>query len=205
MAQDPETEALFERLRDVVSGDAALRQLRRRYESLRHDHETLLDRLGELEERIAQQPQPAAQQSAPPSPAARLPVPVEGELADNLVSPLLRLRDEYLGAASRIQAIVEGLDTLAAAAFKGQRSAGPNAPRPAPVRMRTPEPPPRAAGDFEVDVKGSDFGSLLDFQERLSAISGVHRVSIKAIDNERASLVVELSGEAESLPDPHGV
>jgi hypothetical protein len=45
---------------------------------------------------------------------------------------------------------------------------------------------------MQVDVKGSGFGALLDFQERLSSLSGVSRVSISAIDNERATLVVEL-------------
>jgi hypothetical protein len=41
-------------------------------------------------------------------------------------------------------------------------------------------------------VKGSGFGELLDFQERISNLTGVSRVSISAIDNERATLVVEL-------------
>jgi uncharacterized protein involved in exopolysaccharide biosynthesis len=44
---------ILERLRESASGDAAVRQLRRRYDSLRSDYEQLLDRLGELEERIA--------------------------------------------------------------------------------------------------------------------------------------------------------
>jgi hypothetical protein len=43
-----------------------------------------------------------------------------------------------------------------------------------------------------VEVRGGGFGELLDFQERLSSLPGVARVSISTIDNERASLVVEL-------------
>jgi hypothetical protein len=44
----------------------------------------------------------------------------------------------------------------------------------------------------QVDVKGEGFGNLLDFQEKLSNVPGVQRVSINAIDNDRATLVVEL-------------
>ncbi len=45
---------------------------------------------------------------------------------------------------------------------------------------------------MQVDVNGSGFGELLDFQERLSEMNGVSRVSISAIDSDRATLVVEL-------------
>ena len=41
-------------------------------------------------------------------------------------------------------------------------------------------------------MRGPGFGELLDFQERLSTLEGVARVSINAIDTERATLVVEL-------------
>ena len=49
---------------------------------------------------------------------------------------------------------------------------------------------------IEVAVRGSGFRQLLDFQERISAIPGVDRVSINAIDNERVTLVVELNTES---------
>lgn len=199
MSNEPDAEALVDRLRDVVSGDAALRQLRRRYESLRHDHETLLDRLAELEDRVAATTR-STLRAVDPDPAPPTPVLAPASsLDEGLVSPLLKLRDDYLSAANGIGAIVEGLDALAAAAFKGQRSSDPAAPRPAPVHHRPAERPEA----IEVDVKGSDFGALLDFQERLSSVPGVGRVSIKAIDNERASLLVELAVEPHNFHDPY--
>lgn len=192
MSTEPDAEALFDRLKDVVSGDAALRQLRRRYESLRQDHDILLDRLAELEDRVA-----AGRRQEPPTPPPS--ATTHPPMDEGLVSPLLKLRDDYLAAAGGIQAIVDGLDALAAAAFKGQRASGPSAPRPAPVHFRPPEP----ADAIEVDVKGSDFGALLDFQEQLASIAGVGRVSIKAIDNERASLLVELDPTSSKFHDPN--
>ncbi len=193
-------ESLLERLREVVSGDIGQRQLRRRYDALRRDYEGLLERVGELEGRLSGGE--AGKEGAHPSEGieeavavaargSRLlpPPPAEehtGGVGEGLVGPLLKLRDEYLAAAGGIQAIVQGLDGLAAAAFKGQRGAGPAAPRPAPMREHSAERP------MQIEVKGSDFGELLEFQERHTSIDGVARVSIKAIDNERATLVVEL-------------
>ncbi len=52
-----------------------------------------------------------------------------------------------------------------------------------------------------VNVKGSGIGELLDFQERISGIEGVARVSIHAIDAERATLLVELQATEPPL-DP---
>jgi hypothetical protein len=45
---------------------------------------------------------------------------------------------------------------------------------------------------IEIQAHGQGFGELLDFQERLSKIDGVARVSISAIDNQQSMLVVEL-------------
>jgi hypothetical protein len=170
-------ELLLGRLQQAASGDAAVRQLRRRYDLLRRDYEQLLDRLGDVEERLSTGvTRPSAPPSRPPAPA---PVTVQ----DALSGPLLRLRDEYLEAAGGIQNIISGLGGLADA-FKGQpalEQPGPGAPRPAAEPSRV-----------EVEVRGGGFGELLDFQERLSSLPGVARVSISTIDNERASLVVEL-------------
>jgi hypothetical protein len=183
---------LLERLNEAASGDAAVRQLRRRYDMLRNDYENLLDRLGELEDRLAA---PAQQQVEPAAPA-----PVSQSIAEAIAAPLLRLRDEYLAAAGSIQTVVGGLEGLAAG-FKGQHGA-PAQPRAASEPASEREPmaaPPQEARDelprlqkTQIDVKGSGFGELLDFQERLSQLPGVSRVSISAIDNERATLVVEL-------------
>ncbi|MEX1104425.1 MAG: hypothetical protein WED87_09250 [Dehalococcoidia bacterium] len=193
---DNDDERLLERLREAVSGDQAMRQLRRRYDSLRHDYESLLDRLADIEQRIelsdaveAELPHSASRPAGGPVlPAA----PPAGRLTESLLAPLVQLREEYLAAATSIQVIVGGLDSLAAGAMKGQKAAHP-APeeRPAPVR----EPHPQQPRSIQVDVKGEGFGNLLDFQEKLSAIEGVSRVSINAIDNDRATLLVELEGE----------
>jgi len=185
---------LLGRLKESASSDAAVRQLRRRYDLLRNDYERLIDRLGELEDRLAAQPQPP-ESPAPlhlpasaPHPEPRL-APASPALGESLATPLLRLRDEYLSAIASIKDIVSGLDGLAAAAFKGQHSSsapekGDEGPRDERPRLR----PSR----IQVAVRGSGFGQLLDFQERVSSIPGVARVSINAIDNERANLVVEL-------------
>ncbi len=194
MVDDPDgDDFLFERLQQSASGDAAVRQLRRRYDLLRRDYEHLLDRLGEIEDRLAtsaeRQPEPP-----PASPSGEEP----GTVAEGLVGPLLKLRDEYLSAATSLQSIVSGLDGLAAAAFKGQHV-------PTPETAAPPARPGEAAGrereqDIEriqVDVKAQGFGDLLGFHERLSQMAGVSRVSIKTIDNERATLIVELTRVAD--------
>jgi hypothetical protein len=192
---DRDDERLLERLREAVSGDASVRQLRRRYDALRSDYETLLDRLAELEQRVEEA---RFEEEAPPSPThaggaatATAPAPASaGSLTDTLLAPLVRLREEYLAAATSIQAIVGGLDSLAAGAMKGQRTAAEPQARPAPVREERHEAP-----RIQVDVKGQGFGNLIDFQERLAQLEGVARVSINAIDNDRANLVVELESE----------
>ncbi len=192
MVDDPDgDDFLFERLQQSASGDAAVRQLRRRYDLLRRDYEHLLDRLGEIEDRLATS---AEREPEPPpavSPAAASGAE-PGTVAEGLVGPLLKLRDEYLSAASSLQSIVSGLDGLAAAAFKGQHVPTPQTAAPAAH-------PSEGAGQeqdverIQVDVKGQGFGDLLGFHERLSQVAGVSRVSIKTIDNERATLIVELT------------
>ena len=175
MGDQGQEDFLLERLNEAASGDAGVRQLRRRYDLLRTDYEQLLDRLGELEDRLN-----SAKPAAAPSAVAE-------SIADAITAPLIRLRDDYLAAVARIQSVVTGLDGLAHG-FKGQHAARAGAEPP-------PEPSPAAeprVQKMQVDVKGSGFGALLDFQERMSSIPGVSRVSISAIDNERATLVVEL-------------
>ena len=197
---------ILARLRESAAGDPAVRQLRRRYDMLRSDYEQLLDRLGELEDRLNVQALAARAPQAAPNPEQ----PLSTQLSDVLLAPLLKLRDDYVTAATRITALVSGLETLAQGSFKGQRST-PEAPPP-------PTPPDAnaapSAGDSEdpqshgaarskrlhVDVRGQGFGELLDFQERLSSLDGVARVSINAIDTERATLVVELEPGPTAAP-----
>lgn len=176
-------ESILERLQEAASGDASVRQLRRRYDLLRQDYERLLDRLGELEDRL--------DDAASATPAVG---GIPG-LVEALAAPLWRLRDDYLGAVATIQHLVTGLEGLATG-FKGQHSASGTQVDPEPAGQPSDEPPadsdePRVH-KVQVDVKGSGFGDLLDFQERLSGLGGVARVSINAIDNERATLIVEL-------------
>jgi hypothetical protein len=187
-------ERLLERLKDAVSGDQAMRRLRRRYDSLRRDYEILLDRLADIEQRIElseaidDEDEPPPESASPAMPAA----PTSGTLTDSLLAPLMQLREEYLAAATSIQVIVGGLDSLAAGAMKGQKPAHATPEeRPQPVREERAERP----RSVQIDVKGEGFGNLLDFQEKLSTLEGVSRVSINAIDNDRATLVVELEGD----------
>lgn len=205
MADDPDgDDFLFERLQQSASGDAAVRQLRRRYDLLRRDYEHLLDRLGEIEDRLtAGAPRPSPETPQPsqpqePAQATAAEAPEQSSVADGLVGPLLKLRDEYLSAVTGIQSIVSGLDGLAAAALKGQHAPA-RAAEPAATNRQQPEPESprseREPGQWQVDVKGPGFAALLDFEERLSRIEGVSRVAIKAIDNERATLIVELAGD----------
>ncbi|WP_322818666.1 hypothetical protein [Tepidiforma sp.] len=175
---DDAEDVILERLQEAASGDATVRQLRRRYDLLRQDYERLLDRLGELEERLH-----AASRGSEPASG------VAGTLAEAIAAPLLELRKEYLAAAASIAQVVAGLEGLAGG-LKGQhhaRGAGEEA-APSGGGERV-EPRSRRV---QVDVRGSGFGELLDFQERLSTLPGVARVSINAIDNERATLIVEL-------------
>lgn len=193
--EGPDDDTLFERLQEATGADPALRQIRRRYDSLRADYERLIDRLEELEARLE-----AARRAEPPRPAG--PAPAPGSLAESLTAPLYRLRDEYAAALSGIQEIIEGLGDLAHGAFKGQRdSSGRTAP---PTRAEPPAPAIRGAElkRVEVEVRGEGHTALLGFQERLKAMPGVRRAAISAIDDEHATLVVELQPEEAEPPRP---
>ena len=176
-------ELLLRRFRANAPGDSALRQLRRRYDLLREDYERLLDRLVELEERLAA-PEPRI--SRPAGSAATV---ADGAsvnaVTQQILAPLLDLRDSYVEMLTRLQEVVEGLDSVAAGMMKGQHAAPPAGPVPA-----SPVPRPRTV---DVETRGRGFGEMLDFQERLSALPGVSRVSIQAAGNDRATFIVELS------------
>lgn len=164
-------EFLRERLREAASGEAALRQLRRRYDLLRQEYDRLLDRLAALERKVSR----AVREDQPPQ-----------RLADALLEPLRRLRAEYEEAAPLLDALVRGLERLAS------EVASPPTParRPAVAAEREPV-------RVQLEVRGGDFGQILDFQERVAAMEGVARVSISAIDHERATLVVELTSSGD--------
>lgn len=169
-------EPLLERLRAATAGDELVQELRRRYEALRTDYEALLGRLTDLERGLAGAEAVVTVDSG------------EGTLLDALLAPLVRVRDEYRQTAGELEKLVFALDRLAAGSWKGQREAAATPSRGPSVRRPV----------VQVDVKGRGFGDLLDFQERLSEIAGVARVSIHAIDTDRATFIVEL-GDSEPV------
>lgn len=217
MAADrPDDRPLFERLQETTSGEAAVRQLRRRYDLLRTDYERLLDRLGELEHHLVEGAEEAERKQEPPAPP---PPPVEpiapspmaapsGDLARALSDPLRRLRAEYEAAAGSIEQIINGLGSLAAGALKGQKAPAdlpPSPPMPVPMPRlveddaESDDEPAGVRRNHVVTVRahGSGVPELLVFQERLAAMANVERVSIAAIDEEQATLVVELGSDPE--------
>ncbi len=147
------------------AAEDALRQLRRRYDALRTDYESLLLRLTELEERSASE--------AEVQPAA----PTIG-IYEHLLAPLGALRDEYLETLTSLERIVNGIEDLLPRGMKGQRRSTANVDD---------------AGRIQLDVRGRGPRQLLEFRERIAALEGVDSVSIHAIDSERAVLVVELA------------
>jgi hypothetical protein len=151
------------------AAEAALRQLRRRYDELRTDYEALLTRLSDLEERSA------AEEAAQPVPEIRPTTIVEA-----LFAPLEALQRQYVDALEDLQRLVSGIDDLLPRGMKGQRPASP---------------PPATSGPrlVQIDARGRGAADLLDFRERLAAMEGVVSVSIHAIDAERVVLVVELA------------
>ena len=170
---ETEEDALLRRLREGASGDAAARQLRRRYDQLRLDYESLLERLGDLEARIAE-------------PVGQAPAPIAAQtesLSSSILGPLLTLRDQYVETLGGLQALVSGIEGLAAGAFKGQRG---------PASQPAPESTTDVPRSYEVGARASSFPALLAFEEKLAAVPGVGRVSIHAIDSDRATFIVEL-------------
>jgi hypothetical protein len=214
MPPSDQPEDVLEHLRESGGSDATMRQLRRRYDLLREDYEALIDRLGELEDRLAargistssEEPRTLLESMAAPL------VRLRDEYHD-AAAAIQRIIEGLEGLA---RGTMKGQRTSRPAApaepppASQEEASGPPSPAPAaapetpapepepeplaPGVARTPVVPrPRPAERVQVDVKGTGFGDLLDFQEQLSQLPGVARVSINAIDNERATLIVELS------------
>lgn len=194
MSQQNEGEHLsLERLRETTAGESSVRQLRRRYDLLRRDYEVLLDRLAELEARLslpASSADPEPAQAPPQPPPAPQPPPRAPSLREQLLAPLLQVRDEYAELLATLQSIVGGLDRLTQGTMKGQRSSAA-----AEAAERPSGEPATPYRQVDVEVRGSGFGTVLDFQERLAALPGVARVSIHSIDSEHATFSVELEPE----------
>ncbi|MCC6386149.1 MAG: hypothetical protein IT302_02065 [Dehalococcoidia bacterium] len=166
MPEEQDRESLLGRLHEATSAEAALRQLRRRYEQLQLEYDSLASRLSGLES--------AAGVSA---------LGTGSSLAEALREPLRRMLDEYTIARAQADAIIEGLRGLAL--VESETSAAPE-PAAQPVA---------SSGTSRVSVRvgGNDLGALLDFQERLSDLPGVARVSIETAGSGASSLMVELS------------
>lgn len=180
---------------NTARGVCGLSHWRERYDLLRLEHESILRRMAdvEAERRVG----PALSRFAPQR-SAQIPASAEySSVADAVVAPLLRLRDEYLAAAGKIDTVVGGLEGLAMSAFRDTRPVG-SAPEPNLEPTTAPEPR-RKPTRIQVDVRAKGFGELLDFQERLSEMNGVASVSVNAIDSERATLTVELAPTAEGV------
>jgi len=190
MSQHDEGEhLLLERLRETTAGESSVRQLRRRYDLLRRDYEVLLDRLAELEERLATTG-PTREAAPPPQPPPPPAAPARAaHLREQLLAPLLQVREEYADLLTTLQSIVSGLDRMVQGGMKGQRGSAES------MGLARPGEEVRPLRQVDVEVRGGGFGALLDFQERLSGLPGVARVSIHSIDNEHATFSVELEAE----------
>ena len=172
-SESPGDPRLLERLEEGVSRGAALRQLSRRYSLLHADYERLLGRLEELEGQISA-PAPAGERDT--------------RLTDGIATPLLEMGSQYADAAAGMLRIVEVLQTLAG---------GGDARSTAPSGEPGGEAEHARWRGFEVEVTTPTFDELVDFQERLIATAGVQRVSIRAIEDNVATLLVELREPAE--------
>jgi len=163
MPEEQDRESLLGRLQEATSAEAALRQLRRRYEQLQDEYDTLASRLTGLE--AAAGVSGLATDVSP--------------LADVLREPLRRMLGDYVAARAQADSIIDALRAVA-----GETPAAPVTPPASSDAV-----PSRVA----VRVGGGDVGALLDFQERLSSLPGVARVSIETSEGGRSSLTVELS------------
>lgn len=174
-------ELLRERLEEAAAADVLLDQMRGRYDDLHRDYERLLARLETVEEQLAE-----------PAPSDEPETHTQSLALEQLVNePLRKLREEYAAAGARIQSLIAGIDRMMGGTMKGQRPASEPGDVAHPLAAAEPDDDrPRKVG---MQVHGKGFGELLDFQEKLSSLAGVSRVSIVAIDAERANLVVELS------------
>jgi hypothetical protein len=173
-------------------GDTAFRQLRQRYESLRHDYEELLDRLGDVEQRLLDAQRASAERGT------IMPGSLRTESREFLLAPIGRLRDDYLMIADDLITIANSLNDLTARAMKGQRGSTPTPPRspsePTPQPQHTSSSEPQRVS---LHVQSGGLGHLLDFQEQLSRLPGVDRVSISQVNEDRAVLTVELADDAK--------
>ena len=177
-SESPGDPRLLERLEESVSGSAALRQLSRRYSLLHADYERLLSRLEELEGEL---------RTPAPTPA----VAEDPQLTRGVATPLIEMGGHYAEAAAEMLRVVEGLHSLAAG---GSPSAAPHTEAATGEHARW--------RGIDVEVTTPTFDELVEFQDRLMATAGVQRVSIRAIEDNVATLLVELrEPEVEARPE----
>lgn len=163
------------------SGGESLQSLRERYDELRGEYEALLSRIEEAEA--------TARLQRPSTATFRSEV---GRLAE---APLLTLKAEYESTADDLLGLARSVDALISRSMKGQHGAAPA--RDGGTQQHSP-PQSAAPGErvrVDVEVRGSSLGELLDFQEQMSKLPGVRRVSMSEVHPDRARLLVELDGE----------
>jgi hypothetical protein len=189
----------------LPAADAAMRKWRRRYEALRDDYEDLLDRIEELESRLEADD---ADDNADGRGNATRPgsSTLRAEVRQVVAAPWFVLRQEYAEAAQDIQSLVSEMDAFAHRSFKGQRGTTGDAGPPASNAQATAGPAaaeeardarqPRESA--HVQVHSPNLGALLDFQERLTSLPEVARVSMSQVNEDRAVLIVDLDGEVEA-------
>lgn len=170
-------EILRRRLEETASGELSYERLRRRYDDLRRDYVSLMQRLADLEER-AVAPSRAPVAAAAPSFGVR----------DAMLTPLLALRDEYADALTGLREVVSAIDG-ATERIRGQRARPQHAPA---------EPAPPAEQQVQVDVRGRSPGEMLAFREQLAGLAGVRAVHVHAMDRERTTLIVELGSQIQT-------
>ncbi len=160
------------------------------------DYEELLDRLGDVEQRLL-----AAQRTSAERDTV-LPGSLRTESREFLLAPLGRLRDDYLMIADDLITIANSLNDMTARAMKGQRGSSPaTATSPHSPAQPIAQPQHTASGEPQranLHVQASGLGQLLDFQEQLSRLPGVDRVSISQVNEDRAVLTVELAADTEA-------
>lgn len=109
-------------------------------------------------------------------------------LMEALAAPMRELLGRYRAAAAWM---ADAMQTLAA-----HLDAAPPAASPSPARPAAPHPPPRPAV-ATLQAESGDVETLLEFQERLSEIPGVLKVTVAGLKDGRSTFLVELAEEAQ--------
>ena len=111
-------------------------------------------------------------------------------IAEEILSPLTALQTRYLSARELLDRLLEGLEPLTRGPEDRTPRAMPGGARRPVTRGSATATPIRA----ELDVESDDLEALLDFQERLSTLSGVESIAVAGTTPTGARIIVELTG-----------